>query len=89
MTQRDDAREGTGARPRATMEDALGHAARAGRPAIPVRRYGRIPEPDRRLFLDADAASPAARTIGERGAIAVLLAGLCAAGMAGFLLYGL
>jgi hypothetical protein len=55
---------------------------------IPVRRFGMVPpppEPD--LCYEVEIEAPGARTIGERGAIAVWMGALIAACVAAFLLY--
>jgi hypothetical protein len=60
----------------------------SGQPDIPVRRFGSAPVPlAEEELLDGPDGAPPPRTIGERGAIAVLAAGVLAACVAGFLLY--
>ena len=58
-----------------------------GTAQVPVRRFGTVP-PVRGDLRSLEAAeAPPVRTIGERGALAVWLAALAAALVAGFLLY--
>jgi len=60
-----------------------------GTAQVPVRRFGTVPPaPDEVLFLEgAQQEAPRASTIAERGALAVWLAALAAALVAGWLLY--
>ena len=71
--------------------DALERASvrSIGTPEIPVRRYGRVPQPpeyESVWEVEPGAAAPP-RTIGEYGAVAVFLAALGAAALAGCVLY--
>ena len=55
---------------------------------IPVRRFGIAPPPpEEDPCYEVETQAPAARTIGERGAIAVWLGALIAACIAALLLY--
>jgi hypothetical protein len=55
---------------------------------IPVRRFGIAPPPpEEDLCYEVETQASAARTIGERGAVAVWLGALTAACVAAFLLY--
>jgi hypothetical protein len=66
-----------------------GSALSIGTPDIPVRRYGKVPPlPEEEQVWEIESVAAAApRTIAEYGGVAVLLAALGAAALAGCVLY--